>query len=228
VLEPLLVTRVSGGRWMIVAGERRWRAARAAGLREVPCIEVDVDESSIAEIALIENMQRKDLTAWEEADGLFALCFKYGYTHDDVAKKIGKSRTSVTEALSIAALPEEVREECRRAHIDAKSTLIQIARQSDLNSMLAFIGEVARKGLKRDEVRIARKAASIKVSGKNKEEMNAKSGVTFKYDSDDGMVRLELHFKEKSAEAKDVIPTLKAFLAALEAEQDAQATWALN
>ncbi len=75
VLEPLLVKPSKiGGRWMIIAGERRWRAAKAAGLREVPCIEMDVDERAVAEIALIENMQRKDLTPWEEADGLAALC----------------------------------------------------------------------------------------------------------------------------------------------------------
>src|SRR5919112_1300942 len=84
VLEPLLVkpSRL-GGRWMIIAGERRWRAAREAGVREVPCIEMDVDDRAVAEIALIENMQRKDLTAWEEADGLHALCQRFGYTHEE-------------------------------------------------------------------------------------------------------------------------------------------------
>jgi len=75
VLEPLLVkpSRLTG-RWMIIAGERRWRAATAAGLTEVPCIEMEIDEKTVAEIALIENMQRKDLTIWEEADGLLSLC----------------------------------------------------------------------------------------------------------------------------------------------------------
>ena len=74
VLEPLLVkpNRLTG-RWMIIAGERRWRSAQRAGLKEVPCVEMEVDEGTVAEIALIENMQRKDLTVWEEADGLFRL-----------------------------------------------------------------------------------------------------------------------------------------------------------
>src|SRR6266566_6882799 len=92
VLEPLLVkpSRLTG-RWMIIAGERRWRAATAAGLSEVPCIEMEVDDRAVAEIALIENMQRKDLTIWEEADGLRALCDRFGYTHEDVARKVGKS-----------------------------------------------------------------------------------------------------------------------------------------
>jgi ParB family chromosome partitioning protein len=158
VLEPLLVKpSEGGGRWMIIAGERRWRAARAAGLREVPCIEMDVDERAVAEIALIENLQRKDLTPWEEADGLLALCERYGYTHDDVAKKVGKSRSTVTEALSIAALPEEIREECRRADINVKSTLLQIVRQPDTASMRRMVSEITQKGLNRDGARAARR-----------------------------------------------------------------------
>jgi ParB family transcriptional regulator, chromosome partitioning protein len=158
VLEPLLVKPSEvPGRWMIIAGERRWRAARAAGLREVPCIEMDVDERTVAEIALIENLQRKDLTPWEEADGLLALCERFGYTHEDVAKRVGKSRSTVTEALSIAALPQEIREECRRADINTKSTLLQIVRQPDTPSMRKLLKEVAEKGLTRDAARAARR-----------------------------------------------------------------------
>lgn len=158
VLEPLLVKPSEApGRWMIIAGERRWRAARAAGLREVPCIEMDVDERTVAEIALVENLQRKDLTPWEEADGLLALCERFGYTHEDVAKKVGKSRSTVTEALSIAALPQEIREECRRADINTKSTLLQIVRQPDTVSMRRMVREVAEKGLTRDGARAARR-----------------------------------------------------------------------
>src|SRR5437868_11044234 len=158
VLEPLLVKPVAMGRWMIIAGERRWRAACAAGLREVPCIEMDVDEAGVAEIALIENMQRKDLTPWEEADGLAALCHRYGYTHEEVAKKVGKSRSTVTEAISLAAIPEEVREECRLADITAKSLLLQVIRQPDFDSMRQMIKDIAGKGLKRDEVRVSKRA----------------------------------------------------------------------
>src|ERR1700704_6973381 len=134
VLEPLLVKPILG-RWMIIAGERRWRAGTAAGLTEVPCIEMDVDESEVAEIALIENMQRKDLTPWEEADGLRALCERFGYTHEDVARKVGKSRSTVTEALSIASIPEAIRKICRASDIGSKSILLQIVRQPDDESM---------------------------------------------------------------------------------------------
>src|ERR671914_1271253 len=152
VLEPLLV-KPTFGRWMIIAGERRWRAATAAGLTEVPCIEMDVDESAVAEIALIENMQRKDLTPWEEADGLAALCHRYGYTHEEVSKKVGKSRTTVTEAIALAAIPEEIREECRRADINVKSLLLQIVRQPDTDTMRGTINALANKDFTRDEAR---------------------------------------------------------------------------
>ena len=110
VLEPLLVRpNRQAGTWMIIAGERRWRAANLAGLREVPCIELDIDDQTVAEIALIENLQRKDLTIWEEADGLKSLADRFGYKHDEIAKKISKSRSTVTELITIANLPEGIR-----------------------------------------------------------------------------------------------------------------------
>lgn len=143
VLEPLLVkpliTAQNARRWMIIAGERRWRAARLAGLTEVPCVELDVDEAQIAEIALIENLQRKDLNVWEEADGLAALSQRFGYTHEDVARRIGKSRSTITESLTIAALPADIKEKCRGAKINSKSAILQIARQFDEPAMLVAI-----------------------------------------------------------------------------------------
>src|SRR5262247_4945078 len=87
VLEPLLVRPSDvGGRYMIIAGERRYRASIEAGLTEVPCIELDVDDKAVAEISLIENLQRKDLTPFEEADGLQALADRFGYKHEDIAR----------------------------------------------------------------------------------------------------------------------------------------------
>jgi ParB family chromosome partitioning protein len=192
VLEPLLVKPFPAiGRWMIIAGERRWRASKAAGLREVPCIEMDVDDRTVAEIALIENMQRKDLTAWEEADGLAALCEKFGYTHEDVAKKLGKSRTTVTEALAIASLPEAIREECRRADITAKTTLLEIVRQPDDSSMYSILREITQKKLNREEVRQARRTKS-KVDGGVK----SPEPSVFRYNSSEEGYRVEVRFEE--------------------------------
>ncbi|HJS50779.1 MAG TPA: ParB/RepB/Spo0J family partition protein [Pyrinomonadaceae bacterium] len=139
VLEPLLVKVKPEGGWMIIAGERRWRASKLAGLTEVPCIEIDTDEQGIAEIALIENLQRKDLNIWEESDGLAALAGKFGYTQDEIAQKISKSRSTVTELMTIAGLPEDVRLRCREANISSKSTLLEIARQFDDAAMHQFL-----------------------------------------------------------------------------------------
>jgi ParB family transcriptional regulator, chromosome partitioning protein len=143
VLEPLLVKPSPDGRFMIIAGERRWRSSQLAGLKEVPCIEMDIDEKGIAEIALIENLQRKDLNIWEEADGLAALASRFGYTQEEIAKKISKSRSTVTELMTIAGLPDDIRTRCRDANITAKSTLLEVARQFDDASMHEFVDGLA-------------------------------------------------------------------------------------
>src|SRR5258708_3434659 len=102
VLEPLLVRYVPREDcFHIISGERRYHASRAAGLRELPCIEKTADDAETLEIGLIENIQRKDLTPFEEADGLHRLSTQFEYTHEDIAKKIGRARSSVTETLSL-------------------------------------------------------------------------------------------------------------------------------
>lgn len=161
VLEPLLVKPVQSGSWMIIAGERRWRAANLAGLREVPCIELDIDEQSIAEIALIENLQRKDLTVWEEADGLADLANRYNYTHDEIARKIGKSRSTVTEAMAIAGLPKIIRERCLNSKISSKSTLLEISRQFDEPAMHQLLDTIQGNNLKRQEIRQAARPKTV-------------------------------------------------------------------
>ena len=103
VLEPLLVRFVPREDcYYIISGERRYHASRAAGLNEVPCIEKVADDAETLEIGLIENIQRKDLTPFEEADGLHRLATQFEYTHEDVARKIGRARSSVTETLVAA------------------------------------------------------------------------------------------------------------------------------
>ena len=202
VLEPLLVKPNRTGRWMIIAGERRWRAATAAGLQEVPCIEMDVDESAVAEIALIENMQRKDLTPWEEADGLRALSERFGYTHEEVARKVGKSRSTVTEALSIAAIPDSIREICRACEITSKSLLLQIVRQPDDESMQAMAEQIAAEGLTRDGARRARKAY-IDPTG-------ASEPYVYRYESPGREFKVEVKFKKADISAEELFEALNA------------------
>jgi ParB family chromosome partitioning protein len=205
VLEPLLVkpNRLTG-RWMIIAGERRWRSAQKAGLKEVPCVEMEVDEGTVAEIALIENMQRKDLTVWEEADGLLALCERFGYTHDDVARKVGKSRTTVTEALAIAKIPEDVRKVCRAADINAKSSLLQIVRQPDDESMRRFAKQIASRGLNRNDAReVRRQEMGPRVVPDSKP-------YTFKYASPDNDFNIEVRFRATQVSDAEVALILRA------------------
>ncbi len=211
VLEPLLVKPVrETGNWMIIAGERRWRAANLAGLKEVPCIELDIDEKSIAEIALIENLQRKDLTIWEEADGLAALAAAFGYTHEEIAKKISKSRTTVTESMTIAGIPEEIREKCRVANISAKSTLLEIARQFDDAAMLDFVNNITTQSLSREDIRNSARPKN-KISKADEAAFpNIKNENIFKYISESGKFNLEIKFKDHSEFGKkDVLHALK-------------------
>lgn len=108
VLQPLLVREVSPGRYQLIAGERRWRAAQRARLAEVPVVVRDIDEVASVEQALVENLHRQDLTALEEASAYQQLAEDFGLTHDAVAQRVGKSRSAVTNALRLLTLPASV------------------------------------------------------------------------------------------------------------------------
>jgi ParB family transcriptional regulator, chromosome partitioning protein len=205
VLEPLLVRPSQvGGRFMIISGERRFRAAREAGLREVPCIELNVDDRAVAEIALIENLQRKDLTPYEEAEGLLALKERFGYTHEDIAKKIGKSRSSVTESLIIAALPDEIKNLCQKANVNSKSMLLQVAKQTDADSMLQFINRVSEQGMNRDEAR--------KV-GKKKQ--SRPQPYVFRHQSSSKDYTIEVRFRRSSVSKEELLQVIQKLIAEL-------------
>lgn len=227
VLEPLLVKPRANGTYMIIAGERRWRASNLAGLTEVPCIELDIDENTIAEIALVENLQRKDLTIWEVADGLASLTERFGYTHDDIAEKIGKSRSTVTESIAIAGLPVSIRKRCMDADINAKSVLIEISRQFDEEAMNTLLNEIQDKDLKRPEIRDKARVETEKPSKHvaptaNKTEKPSDSAAAgesepvddpvnrFSYSADRGNFELELEFHtDQPFSKKDVLIALK-------------------
>lgn len=109
VLQPLTVRRLSSGYYQIIAGERRWRAARLAGLTEIPAIIVEADDRKVTELALIENLQREDLDPIEEAEGYRKLMDGYHMTQEEVAARVGKSRSTVANALRLLGLCPEVR-----------------------------------------------------------------------------------------------------------------------
>ena len=108
VIQPLTVRRLSSGYYQIIAGERRWRAAKAAGLDQVPAVIIEADDRKVMELGLIENLQREDLNPVEEAQGYQVLMQDYGLTQEQVAQRMGKSRPAITNMLRLLVLPEEV------------------------------------------------------------------------------------------------------------------------
>ena len=110
IIQPLTVRRLATGYYQIIAGERRWRAAKAAGLQEVPAVIIEADDRKVMELGLIENLQREDLNPAEEARGYRTLMEEYGLTQEQVAQQMGKSRPAITNTLRLLALPEDLLE----------------------------------------------------------------------------------------------------------------------
>ena len=108
VIQPLTVRRLASGYYQIIAGERRWRAAKLAGLTEIPAVIIEADDRKVMELGLIENLQREDLNPVEEANGYKVLMDQYGLTQEEVAQRVGKSRPAVANALRLLALPDPV------------------------------------------------------------------------------------------------------------------------
>src|SRR4051812_20704242 len=209
VIEPLIV-RPRGGRFQIIAGERRYHAAVQVGLRELPVVMRDCDDAEVMELALVENLQRKDLTAFEEAEALQQLAQKCRYTHEDMARKLGKSRTSITESLSLNNMPEEVRNICRLADIASKSTLLQIVRQSDPQKMLALVERLAGQGsTTRQDVR---KETAKPQAGRPKSFVFAFKPPTKAFD-------LRLSFKKSKVERDEIIDALENIIHELRQQQ---------
>lgn len=202
IIEPLVV-RQRGGRFQIIAGERRYQAAVQLGLRDMPVVIRDVDDTELLELALIENLQRKDLTAFEEAEALYSLSTRHGFTHEQLAKRLGKSRTSVTESLALQDMPEEVKNLCRLADISSKSLLLQIVRQSDPQKMVALIERLTRDGnVTRAQ---ARQAVAKTKPGRPK-------SYTFAYKAPAKTFNLKLSFRKSQVEKQEVIAALESII----------------
>ncbi|MBR2717687.1 MAG: ParB/RepB/Spo0J family partition protein [Clostridia bacterium] len=145
VLQPILVTSQNGGRYRIVAGERRWRASRVAGLDKVPVIVRDLDVIQQMEIALIENLQREDLNPIEVAQGIRSLMQQCGYTQETVANRLSKSRPAVANLLRLLTLPEEVIELVRQGSLSAGHARVLAGLDDDARK-LALAKETIEQG----------------------------------------------------------------------------------
>jgi len=210
VLEPILVRATGPNHYQIISGERRYRAAMLAELDEIPAIELDVDDQETLEIALIENIQRKDLTPFEEAEGLMLLQQKFGYTHDRISQVIGKSRSTVTETLMINDIPDRIQAMAREAGISNKSILVQIARAGSEQAMERALRRLAAGDLSREQLRKETKNEPKK-AGRPKH-------FTFHYKDKSLPFSLNLAFRKPKVEKREIIDALRELLRRLEAE----------
>jgi ParB family transcriptional regulator, chromosome partitioning protein len=202
VIEPLIV-RQRGERFQLVAGERRYQASVQVGLVELPVVIREADDDEMIELALVENLQRKDLTAFEEAEALQTLAQRCTYTHEDLARRLGKSRTAITESLSLNKMPAEVKNLCRLADIGSKSLLLEVVRQPDAAKMIALVERIAsREGATRADVR--RQAARTK-PGRPK-------AFTFNYRPPTKDFALSLRFRKGHADRAAIITALESIL----------------
>lgn len=214
VLEPILVrpipetAELSGTKasLMIISGERRYRAAMEAGLDQIPVIEMNVSEEEALEIALIENLQRKDLTPFEEAEGYKALADRFSYTHGEISKAVGKSRTVVTESFALLSIPPRVREAALALGILTKSILLEVLKADSEEEMIHMLEQVSLKGLSRDDLRKRTR------SSKTKSGAPRKRPFTYSFKPADKSFSLSLRFRQSSVSRDELIETLEGIV----------------
>ncbi|HBL30173.1 MAG TPA: hypothetical protein DD490_25350 [Acidobacteria bacterium] len=221
VLEPILVRprpeaederAPAGVLYRIISGERRFRAAQEAGLYEVPVIEMDVSEQEALEIALIENLQRKDLTPFEEAEGYRLLAEIHSYTHEEIASAVGKSRTVITESLSLLQMPPQARDTVQALGLTSKSLLLEVLKAGDEEEMIDLLEEVARRGLNRDDLRQRLRRGGDK--GKD----GRRKPYVFRFKAPDKSYSLALTFRQSEVDRDDLIRALEKIITDLRTE----------
>jgi ParB family transcriptional regulator, chromosome partitioning protein len=222
VLEPILIrpnanasARSGAAAFEIISGERRYRAALEAGLYEIPAIEMDVTDVEALEIALVENLQREDLSPFEEADGYRALAERHQYTHDEIAQAVGKSRSAITESLGLLRMPPKVRDCVRALGVSNKSVLLELLKLGDEGQMLDLLERISTLGLAREAVRKEVKQARRRAGGNR--DRRAKP-YTFSFSGPDKKYRLSVSFRQSSVEPEDLIRVLEDALTRLRRE----------
>jgi ParB family transcriptional regulator, chromosome partitioning protein len=211
ILEPVLI-RPKNGKFEIVAGERRYRAAILAGLTEIPCIEHDIADNEALELSIIENIQRKDLNIYEQAFSLRSLSEIYGYTHQEIAQKIGKSRVTVSELIRVTDLPEEILKKCSELNIYSKTFLLELVKLDNVEQMSEMLREYSEKPFSREKIKEKRKAEEETVSEKTS---NEKTSNNFKFNlvSEDKSVKIKFDIKSQNSDKAKIISILEKLIA---------------
>ena len=192
VIQPLLVRPLADGGYQLIAGERRWRAARMAGLTEVPVVIREMSDSEAMELALVENLQREDLNPIEEAQGLSLLMETYGLTQEQAAKRVGKSRPAVANAMRLLALPQDVLALVERGELSAGHARTILALEN-AEQISALANEIIKKRL---SVRETERAVKALLKGDVKREKRVKKRDTY-YDEVELAVSQSLGRKAK-------------------------------
>jgi len=198
VIEPVIV-RPKEGHYEIIAGERRFRAAQQAGMTEIPCIEHDIPDNEALELSIVENIQRKDLNVFEQAQSIMSLAEMYGYSHEEIAKKIGKSRVTVSELIRITDLPAEIIEKCLEMAINSKTFLLELTKLKEPEKMAAILEQYSQKSFSRDEIKQQRKKPTAK---------------TFKFNfvSDDKNIKINFHCQREKVDRENIIAVLERLI----------------
>jgi len=205
ILEPILV-RPKNGDYEIIAGERRYMASKRIGLSEIPCIVMNVNDMEAMEISLIENLQRLDLDVFEEADGLRYLAENYGYNHEQISRKIGKARSTITEIISISRIPEKIRRMCHDFGIMSRSTLIEISKQKTQDDMERLINAIKERELRREDTR----KLSKEIKGDKRKHIKR---YVYNYEPEGKKeCRVRIEFKKQRVRKEEIIMILEMML----------------
>jgi ParB family chromosome partitioning protein len=196
VIVPIIV-RKKDTKFEVVAGERRVRAAKKAGLNEVPAIEMDIEDDEALELAIVENVQRKELTPFEEAFAYKTLNQIFGFTHEEIATRIGKSRSTISEIIKIAYLPERIINICQSKGIFSKSFLLELSKLNSENDMLDILEAYTKESITRDDLREKRKGGGDKPKR-----------FVFNFASPDRKFKIKIQLKEENPSKDDLIEIL--------------------
>ena len=207
ILEPVLI-RPKNGQFEIVAGERRFRAATLAGLTEIPCIECDIADNEALELSIIENIQRKDLNIYEQAFSLKSLSEIYGYTHQEIAQKIGKSRVTVSELIRVTDLPKEILKQCAELNINSKTFLLELVKLESVEQMAEMLKDYSEKPFSRDKIKEKRKAGEEET--KTDKPFRA---LKFNISSEDKAVKIRFDIKSHDGDRNKIIGILEKLIA---------------
>ncbi len=224
ILEPIIV-RPKDGKFEIIAGERRYRAAKMLELMEVPCIEHDVPDNEALEITIIENLQRKDLNIFESAYSLQSLADIYGYTHQEIAQKIGKSRVTVTELLRLTDLPQTVVNRCHELKITSKTFLLELVKLEDQDLMNQVLDQYSEEPFSRDKIKDLRSIMDGSVNPEESDETDLEDAAEtlppvsskkpffkFNFATDDKAVKIDFKINSNQFDKGKLIDVLENLL----------------